>query len=181
MTEKELVRRARKDVGAFEELYQMYYPKINNFVYHRVQDEATRNEIVSNIFFKMMKNLPKFRFLNQRKSSFSSWLYRIAISEINQYFRDQQRERKIREMLVEHMNEDGNDMFDINFETVQKAIHFLSSYEQSLISLKFFEKLKYKDVAEILKQKEGTVKVQMHRTLEKLRNILQGDMSYEEF
>jgi len=179
LSEKELVKRARKDVGAFEELYHKYYPKINNFVCHRVHDDMIRNEIVSNIFFKMMKNLPKYRFMNQKKCAFSSWLFRIAISEINQYFRDEQRQSKMKRMLHEQKQYDGAELLDITFETVRNAVRALPEYDQNLISLRFFEKMKYKEIAEILKQKEGTVKVQMHRTLEKLRNFLQGDISYE--
>jgi len=180
LTEKELVKRARKDVGAFEELYLKYYPKINNFVYHRVQDDATRNDIVSNIFFKAMKNLPKYRFMNEEKCSFSSWLFRIAVNETNQHFRNEKRNNTMKNKLFEKQSNEGDKLIDLDYEILKEAIKALPLHEQNLISLRFFEKMKHKEIAEILKKKEGTIKVQMHRTLEKLRNFLQGDMSYED-
>lgn len=179
VSEKKLILKAKKDFTTFGEVYQKYYPKINNFVYHRVYEDATRNEIVSNIFFKAMKNLPKYRFMNEEKCSFSSWLFRIAINETNQYFRNEKRNYVIKEKLFEKQSNEGDKLIDLDFETLKEAIQSLPLYEQNLISFRFFEKMKHKEIAEILKQKEGTVKVQMHRTLEKLRNILQGVLSYE--
>ncbi|MDP8314659.1 MAG: sigma-70 family RNA polymerase sigma factor [Candidatus Celaenobacter antarcticus] len=179
VSEKKLILKAKNDFTAFGEVYQRYYPKINNFVYHRVYDDATRNEIVSNIFFKAMKNLPKYRFMNEEKCSFSSWLFRIAVNETNQHFRNKKRNNIIKDKLFEKRSNEGDKLIDLDYETLKEAIKALSLYEQNLISLRFFEKMKYKEIAEILKQKEGTVKVQMHRTLEKLRYFLQGALPYE--
>jgi len=179
VSEKKLILKAKKDFTAFGEVYQKYYPKINNFVYHRVNDDATRNEIVSNIFFQAMKNLPKYRFMNEEKCSFSSWLFRIAVNETNQYFRNEKRSNVIKDKLIEKQSNEGEKLINLDFETLKEAIQALPIYEQNLVSLRFFEKMKHKEIAEILKQKEGTVKVQMHRTLEKLRDFLQGALSYE--
>ena len=179
VSEKKLILKAKKDFTAFGEVYQRYYPKINNFVYHRVNDDAARNEIVSNIFFKAMKNLLKYRFVNEEKCSFSSWLFRIAVNETNQYFRNEKRNNVIKEKLFEKQSNEGEKLIDLDFGTLKKAIQTLPLYEQNLISLRFFEKMKHREIAEILKQKEGTMKVQTHRTLGKLRDFSQGVQSYE--
>ena len=179
VSEKKLILKAKKDISAFGEVYQKYFPKINNFVYHRVNDDAARNEIVSNIFFKAMKNLSKYRFVNEEKCSFSSWIFRIAVNETNQYFRNEKRDQTVKEMLKEKKKNAGEMLVDLDYDSLKQAIQALPLYEQNLISLRFFESMKHKEIAEILKQKEGTIKVQMHRTLGKLRDFLQGDLSYE--
>ncbi|MBN2018389.1 MAG: sigma-70 family RNA polymerase sigma factor [Candidatus Cloacimonetes bacterium] len=172
--------KAKKDISAFGEVYQRYFPKINNFVYHRVNDDAARNEIVSNIFYKAMTNIGRYRFVNEKKCSFSSWLYRIAVNETNQYFRKEKRNQQMKDKLREKQTIQGKELMDLDYQSLKEAIRQLDLYEQNLISLRFFEKMKHKEIAEILKQKEGTIKVQVHRSLEKLRNFLQGDISYEE-
>ena len=179
VSEKKLILKAKKDLTAFGEVYEKYFPKINNFVYHRVNDDAARNDIVSNIFFKAMKNLPKYRFMNEEKCSFSSWLFRIAVNETNQHFRNEKRNNTMKNKLFEKRSNEGDNLIDLDYEILKEAIKALPIHEQNLISLRFFEKMKHKEIAEILKKKEGTVKVQMHRTLEKLRDFLQGDLSYE--
>jgi RNA polymerase sigma-70 factor (ECF subfamily) len=175
VNERERVIRAKKDIREFDYLYEKYYPRINSFVYQRVPDESQRNEIVSNIFYKAMRKLGTFRFLDSRKSSFSSWLYRIAISEINQYFRNRQRDGKIVGKIKHQDTPNAEDFsYDFTYEQVKEAMQKLSDKDQTIIVLRFFEKLKHQEIAEILQKKEGTVKVRLHRALNRLRENLEG-------
>lgn len=173
-SERERVLRARKDPAEFDSLYREYFPKINSFVFHRVPDEETRREVVSNVFYKAMKGMKFFSFIDSRKRSFSSWLYRIAVNEINQFYRNRRREEKLRELVVNdsfpepaHYTDDEPD-----YEAVKKCIRTLPVEEQNLIVLRFFEKLSYRELAEIFNKKEGALKVRMFRTLGKLRKML---------
>ena len=59
MDDKELVLKAQKDINAFDELYKKYFPLMNRFIYHKVSEEEVRRDIVSNVFFKAMKNLDR--------------------------------------------------------------------------------------------------------------------------
>ena len=68
---------------------------------------------------------------------------------------------------------------ELNFEIVRKKIETFNLEEQNLIALRFFEKLSYKDIAEISKKKEGTIKVKMHRLLNKLRESLKRESKNE--
>ncbi|MEA2104294.1 MAG: RNA polymerase sigma factor [Candidatus Cloacimonadota bacterium] len=175
--EKSAIRKAKSDPRSFDYLYQKYFPRINNFVFHRVKDENIKNEIVSNVFFKAMKKITLFKLKKIRINSFSAWLFRIAINETNDYFRKENREKKIRSQM-----ENRNPIsfkYPINFDIIQEKIQQLPFYEQNLISLRFFEKFKHKEIAYILGKKENTIKVQMHRTLQKLRKLLEGEINYE--
>lgn len=173
-SERELVGRAKKNIRDFDVLYERYYPMINNFVYHRVANETYRNEIVSNVFFKAMKKINLFRFYDSRKCSFSSWLYRIAVNEINQFYRNIKRDQKIADMYRNEINH-SVEKNDKKFELIKEKMSDFSPEEQNLISLKYFEKVKYKDLSEIFKRSEGAIKVQMHRILNKLRDNVKGD------
>lgn len=180
MDERELIIRAKKDIRAFDELYRLYYPKINNFVYYRTFNEDVRNEIVSNVFFKAMKNLNRFRFLDGHRCSFSAWIYRIAISEINQYYRDRKRDLKIAygkndEVPVENLE------YPFQFETVKKYLALLKPLDQNLIALKYFEKKSYKELSEIFGKKENALKVKVHRSLKKLKKLLEQENQNEEY
>lgn len=178
MEERELVKRAKKDIQAFDELYRIYYPKINNFVFHRTFNEDVRNEIVSNVFFKAMKNIYRFRFLDSTRCSFSSWLYRIAISEINQYYRDRKRELKLVYKKIEEVPEEPT-VYPYKFEYVKKCLTRLSPFEQNLITLKYFEKKPYKELTEIFGKKESALKVKIHRSMKKLKQILEQESTDE--
>ena len=174
-SEKRRILRAKEDLKEFDFLYRKYFPKINNFVFHRVENEAIRNDIVSNVFYKAMKKLTFFRFINSRKCSFSSWLFRIAVNEINQYYRNLKRENKIMEMSL--ANPQTN--YELDYELVKEKMKNLSSDEQNLIAFKYFEKMKNAEIAEIYNKKEGAIKVQIHRAMNKLRSILEKEVEGE--
>ena len=175
--EKEKVIRAKSDLKEFDYLYRKYFPKINNFVFHRVNYESDRHEIVSNVFFKAMNKLSLFRYLDSKKSSFSSWLYRIAVNEINQFYRNRKRSDKIVQMH-KFNKVDGSDM-NVNFEKVKSKMQMFKQEDQNLIALKYFEKLSYKELGEIYKKSEGAMKVKTHRLLSKLRESLEKEIANE--
>ncbi len=175
--ERKMIINAKKDINEFDALYEKYYPKINSFIFHRVKEESVRNEIVSNVFFKAMKKLAIFRFYDSHNCGFSSWLYRIALSELSQYFYERKREKRIHDNF--EWNLPTGTPIKIDFSVVEKFQLSLKPNEQNLISLRFYEKLSYAEIGEILKKKEGAVKVQTHRILKKLRGKIEKEIEHE--
>lgn len=57
--------------------------------------------------------------------------------------------------------------------TIQEKIFKLPVKYQEVIVLRFFEKKKIKEIAEILGKKQGTIKSLLHRGLEKLKNLIE--------
>ena len=82
--EKDLIERARKNPQAFGQLYEEFYPVIFSYLIRRTGDIAIAEEITTETFYKALRSLRQFKW---RSISFSAWLYRIAINEVNYYFR----------------------------------------------------------------------------------------------
>jgi len=136
--EKELVRQAQKDPDAFAELYEHYYPKIFGYALRRTANLEAAQDITSETFFKALRKLWQFRW---RNTSFSSWLYKIATNEINQYFRKAEYKKSI---SLEELQEQG-------FELISPH-----DPESELIEAQ--EKLKqYQDFQEIQKKSSGSL------------------------
>jgi RNA polymerase sigma-70 factor (ECF subfamily) len=129
------------------------------------------------VFFKALKKLSLFRYLDSRKCSFSSWLYRIAVNEINQFYREQKRNQKIADNYVFN-RVDGAEM-GISYDLVRQKLQAFAVEEQNLIALKYFEKLSYKEIGEIYKKSEGAMKVKVHRLLNKLREEINKEIENE--
>ena len=178
--EKELVKKAKKDTKVFGELYDQHYSKIFGYTLKRVADLEIAQDITSETFFKALKKLWQFRW---RNISFSAWLYRIASNEIVNYFRT----NKYKPVSLEKISEPiavTNPSAEIieaeeelkkhqDFLILQKEISKLSIKYQEVITLRFFEKKKIKEIAEILGKSEGTIKSLLSRGLEKLRNLVE--------
>jgi RNA polymerase sigma-70 factor (ECF subfamily) len=179
--EKELVRQAQKAPDAFAELYDMYYPKIFGYVLRRSANLEAAKDITSETFLKALNKLWQFRW---RNVSFSSWLYKIATNEVNQYFRKVEYKKSV---SLEELQEQGFELISPHdpeselieaqeklkqyqdFLEIQVKIAQLPAKYQEVIALRFFEKKQIKEIAEILGKKEGTIKSLLHRAVEKLR------------
>jgi len=189
--EKELIKKAQKEPEVFSELYNQYYSKIFGYALKRVANLEIAQDITSETFFKALKNLWKFRWKNisfsicpvgHRRCSFEAWLYRIASNEIANYFRKNKYKpislEKIPEPIAitnpsaeileaEHQLKKHQD-----FLMLQEKIAKLPIEYQEVITLRFFEKKKIKEISKILDKKEGTIKSLLSRGLEKLKNLI---------
>ncbi len=179
--ERELVRQAQKAPDAFAELYDQYYPKIFGYALRRTANLETAQDITSETFLKALRKLWQFQW---RNISFSSWLYKIATNEINQFFRKAEYKKSV---SLEELQEQGfepispydpeSELIEAqeklkqyqDFLEIQGKIVQLPAKYQEVITLRFFEKKQIKEIAEILGKKEGTIKSLLYRAVEKLR------------
>lgn len=180
--EKQLIERAKTDPLAFGELYDLYYSKIFNYILRRVGEAATATDITSDVFFKVMKNLAKFEW---RGIPFSSWIYKIASNEINNYFRRKRFWFLSLDTLFEDHGFEVVDKGDLqedyieaqkqlerneDFKQMQKLLKKLSQKYQEVIILRYFEDKKIREISEITGKNSNTVKSLLTRGLERLRN-----------
>ncbi len=182
--EKELIKRAQKDSEIFVELYDEYYPKIFGYTLKRVASFEIAQDVTSETFFKALKKLWQFRWQN---IPFSAWLYRIANNEIANYYRKNRflvsleilRDKQGFEPIALHNPEteflEAQEKLKNhqNFLKIQEKISQLPIKYQEIITLRFFEKKKIKEICEILGKKEGTIKSLLHRGLKKLKDLME--------
>jgi RNA polymerase sigma-70 factor, ECF subfamily len=179
--EKELVRRARQEPEAFGVIFDLYHDAIFGYVLKRVGNVPASQDITAETFFKAMDRLWQFRWKN---ISISSWLYRIATNEVNQYFRKNKNRHRSLDTLMEEEGfepRDDADLFEEILEQerelaradewreVRRHIEELPEKYQEVLVLKYFENKKIAEVAEILGKKEGTVKSLLSRAIARLK------------
>lgn len=173
--EKIIIEQAKKSPDAFAKLYDEYYSRIFGYVLKRVAQVDIAQDITSETFLKALKGLWSFRWKNV---SFVFWLYRIASNEIANYFRKQKHssfenvpeQASDEDVLADAIDAQKEIKRHQDFLKLQKAIKQVSFKEQEVITLRFFEKKKIKEIAKILGKREGTVKSLLHRGLKKLRD-----------
>lgn len=175
LIEEEVIRESKKDPQAFRSIYEKYYKRIFLFVLHRVGDKEQCADITSQVFLKAMVSLNSYQ---SRGLPFSSWLYRIAVNECNNFFRKNKRERLV-VLEDSHVAYLYDEMFG---ETLQEELKARLPYifeklkpdELQLIELRFLENRAFKEVAEILDITETYAKVRTYRILEKMKKLFGG-------
>lgn len=169
LDELQEVEAAQKDPSRFEVLYNRYHEPIFRYIYSRVDNKHLASEIVSQTFYKALLNLENY---THKGLPFSSWLYRIAYNEMNMHFRKDARSRTVNvetEQLVNIMEEIEEDFFSEHKERLASVLAALDEEKLNLIEMRFFQKLSFKEIADITGITENNAKVKVYRTLDRIK------------
>lgn len=165
------------DKEAFGQLYDHFFDKIFRYVYFRVHSVEVE-DLVETVFIKCWTHLDQYE---KRDVSFSAWLFRIAHNAVIDH------RRSHRAILPIHPSlEDKSDKHAPKERTqkvlmadrLRKEVQNLKEPYRQVITLKFLSGLSNSEIAEILGQREGNVRVLQYRALKELKQRL-GDLGFE--
>lgn len=168
-SEIDLIILAKKDSNYFAPIYKKYHEKIFRFVYQRMDNQEDAADITSQVFLKALINLNKYEF---RGYPFSSWLYKIALNEVNQHYRKTKNKRmvNVEEANIKDIIEEVGDLFNEGKrEKLLKSLSCLDEDKLTLIEMRFFEKRAFKEIGEVLGITENNAKVRTYRVLKEMK------------
>jgi len=177
----DLVQRARTEADALARLYEMYYERIYRFCAHRLFYKEIAEDVTSTVFLEVARRIGGFR--GQREQDFRNWIYTIAVNQANAYIRKSSRRKKLLAKAAESLaaSSDGPDAASkLDWPTLYAAILKLKPEHQTIVTLRFFENLRFEQIAQILDITQSTVRVTLHRILNKLRKHLQTSFEGDE-
>jgi len=169
-TEEQQIEAAKTNPQCFEPLYLKYYEQILRFVYKRVELLDDSREVTAIIFTKALVGISKYK---NQGFPFSSWLFRIAINEINQFYRHSKKTRAISidEKTIKYMANEVDVKTDERIAILKKALLHLSREDLLLIELRYFEERPFLEISHILQITESNAKIKTYRVLDKLKDI----------
>jgi|GEM_PF-106180 len=175
MAEQEIIRSAQRDTRNFAKIYNRYFESVFIYINRRVGDEEITADICSNVFFKCLNNLSKYRF---QGLPFSAWLFKIALNEVNLYFRKEKNKERLvslkhehLEVLIEEIELDFNES-ELRKNILVKLLEALSADEVVLLELRFFEGRSFKEMAYMLGLTDVNAKIKTYRIIEKMKKHL---------
>ncbi len=173
VSEQRTIEEAKANPARFEVLYNRYYEPILQFVYKRVEGKEAAFDITSQVFLNAMTNIQGYKFMGM---PFSSWLYRIAVNEINQMFRSDKVKRAVNidEDELRYVADElkTGDETEERYQMLAEALGELDEDELQLVELRFFEKRPFKEIGEILNITENNSKVKLYRIIDKMKKTL---------
>ena len=161
----------------FTEIFELYYKRIYNYTYYRVNSQEMAEDLTSNIFEKIMKKINTYKNENAK---FEVWMFTIARNTINDHFRKQKKYKFISiDSILDLVSKDrGPEELIINKEQNNKllnALNILDSKERNIIAYKFGADLKNIEIAKILNISESNVGVKLHRIMKRLKNEMEKE------
>lgn len=176
--EQDLIEQARHGSrDAFRLLVQRYQRRVYALAYGLTGCHHDAEDVAQEVFVKAWQALPDFR----GEAQLGSWLHRITVTTFLNS------RRRTREEAQDELAAFEADAFSTpDFETnpgyrveangvqqhVQAALETLSPTQRAVFVLRHQQELSTREVAEALDVAEGTVKVQLHRAIAKLRDVL---------
>ncbi len=165
-----LIEQAKRDGNALGELYRRHYPTIHRFVHRRVGNRHDADDIVSDVFLAMVKNLHRFRY---RGIPFRAWLFRLATTQLSRWAR---RRRRWAVQQLSDMSKHEDPQIDhgthLDSEMVEIVLLTLPPRLQTVLTLHYLEEMRVKEIAEVMKCSSGTVKSRLSRGRKLMRERL---------
>ncbi len=161
------------DMKAFSALYDYFVDKIYKFVYFKVP-ASEAEDLTENIFVKVLENSQNYAVA---KGSFSTWIYTIARNTVIDFYRTNKQDLSLQEaILLEDHGQDTTRRVEgvLNAKILKHAIAKLPEKYRDLLVLRFIDDMEYAEMADILDKSEGSIRVDLHRALKKLKADLKN-------
>jgi len=176
--ERQLVLQAQAgNSEAFGQLYDAYMERIYRFVYFRVEDQQTAEDITSQVFLKAWSNLDRFQF---SRTPYLAWLYTIAHNAVIDHYRTRKVTTALDDVQLsqpDHSEAVENDIdLTVEMRSVKSALQTLTDDQQRVLTLKFIEGMSNNEIARHLGKREGAIRALQMRGLQALAKQLEEKM-----
>ena len=158
---------------AFRSLVERYMKHAYNIAYGVVSNHDDAEDIAQETFVRVYRSICSFR----GDAEFGTWLYRITMNlSLNAVKRRKhtplhQIENVEGKMLSGESHSEHSHQHDLQ-QHLEKALHELPTLQRATVILRHLNGLSTRQVSNILRCSEGTVKTHLHRGLKKMRSHL---------
>ena len=157
--------------AAFEELFEMYQPRLKYFVRRLDDGGANIEDILQDIWLTVIKKIHTLK----DAQAFAVWLYRITRNKVYDGFR-----RK--EILVRLPEDDEfpvsgsvEPVFEAHeAEQLHKALNTLKPPHKEVLTLCFLEQMSYQSIADVVGCSIGTVRSRIFYAKQSLREEMES-------
>ncbi|OWR76001.1 RNA polymerase sigma70 [Porphyromonas gingivalis SJD4] len=156
------------DTESFTPLVERYSDMLYALLCRLLQDEEDAADLLQDTFVKAFRHIGRF----DGRSSFSTWIYRIAYNEAIDHLRRRKayvadRVEELPDVPDEDLEPSGEDP-----ELLQQALDSLPAADKALLLMFYSDDLSVRDIAEVTGMSESNVKVKLHRLRTKLYKMM---------
>jgi len=174
--DKDLLEKLRNKESrnyGFNLLVREYQERIYWHIRKMVIDHDEANDLVQEVFIKVWKNIDKFR----ADAKLYTWVYRIATNECLTFLAKKKRrfflpigdvESELSGKIDTGAHITGDDIQLI----LQKALLKLPDKQRLVFNMKYFDEMKYEEIAEITSTSVGALKASYHHAVKKIEDII---------
>jgi RNA polymerase sigma-70 factor (ECF subfamily) len=156
-------------------LFEKLTPDIKKYFLSLGLDNETSEDLSQDVYIKMAEN---YLDKKESKKNLRSLMYEVARNVRNDHFRKEYRLPKLQSIdeveysLTDNIEVDSEAIKNIESKELRNKIELLPPFKQKILELKYNFDFSYEEIAEIMNLELGTVKSQLFRAKEDLKNII---------
>ena len=168
---------------AFDKIMVHYRERLYGVIYNMTLNHSDAADLTQETFVKAFRSISKFK----RKSSFFTWLYRIGVNLTLSFLK----RRKARKFFsfdylssgqsafpqsTQFASKDNNSikhtLLNELHEKLNEALSMLSDKHRTIVILYEIDGLSHKEISDVMKCTEGTVRSRLHYAKIQLQSLL---------
>ena len=152
-------------------LFERYNIPLYNFFLKLTMDGNTSEDLTQNLFYRIIRYRHTF---NGSAGTFKSWMYQMARNLHADHCKQRQRITEVVKNagnFPDNVPEPEEAYQEHDYEKLKLALSGLGPVDRELIVLSRYEGLKYAEIAKMKNMSLGSIKVQIHRALQELREL----------
>jgi len=171
------------DVAAFDELVVKYRERIYGIIYNLTSNKEDTFDFSQEVFIKAFQSIARFK----GKSSFFTWLYRIAVNTTLSHLKKNKHRRflsyeniseeaasdEILDFLAAKTSTEKPTLIKELQHRLNEALQTLSVKHRSVLVLFEIDNLSHQEIADIMNCSVGTVRSRLHYAKKQLQSELQ--------
>ncbi|MEM9895271.1 MAG: RNA polymerase sigma factor [Bacteroidota bacterium] len=160
--------------ATYIQIVREYKERIYWHIRKMVVDHDDADDVTQETFIKVWKNLKSFR----GDSALYTWIYRIATNECLSFLKkrkrttissiDQEETGQMDRLVAENFSPSGDEIQLL----LEKATQRLPEKQRQVFLLKYYDELKFSEIAEITDTSVGALKANYHHAVKKIEDFI---------
>jgi RNA polymerase sigma-70 factor (ECF subfamily) len=174
LSEKKLIKHLKKgSEKAYIQLIELYGDQLFRTCYLILKDKEDAEDVVQETLIRVLKNIESFK----ENSKLYTWIYQIALNLSRDILRKKVDFSSLEDEWVGEEDPQIDIEKKIDAEVLKKSLKELSPIYNEVLVLFYLQEFSIKEISEMLKLSEGTIKSRLSRGRTILKTELQKEAS----
>lgn len=160
-----------KELITADEAIDRYADMVYRLALSQMKNKADADDLFQEVFVRLVSNIHKLESWEHVKA----WLIRVTVNCARKHFEKYWNKNVVYMEETERIADQGKDYTMEEEHPVRSAVESLPAKYRLAIHLFYYEQFSIAEIAQMTDQKESTVKSQLFRAREMLKELLEGD------
>lgn len=178
MNETAYLKEIRKgNSSALDAFIEELYPPVYRYVFCKVSGKEEAKDITQEVFIRFTRQIHNYR----SDGKVLAYLYTIAMNCCRSYYRKEKHHDHLElndEIATDDKSLSEQVLDQLSFDDLKKYLLQLSDKDQNVLIFHYLKQMTFKEIAELTKESEATIKTRHYRALKKVKHMMKEGDAY---